>query len=406
MTDRAWFDYVDWRGMADTVAPATGELTEQRHTRGGLNGGNDYPVTAATCEDIAQRRRDELWGIHRSLGIIYWFQHELGLPWAPPEDEGYATPYNLAQMRARGVREDLLPIAALMPQLPYARESRRMIGVKTLRGTDVAIRDNGENRARPWASSVAINDYSIDLHGTNDQLEADLDAPDYVNGTGPFMVPFEVFIPERFDGFVPAEKNISQSRLVNGATRLQPSTMLNGQAAGTIAALAALQGVQPRELNIIEVQATLLASGVTLVPRWYEDVEWGTPLWQATQLLSLYGIMDHPGALKKDLPLGVGNVWGTNEKVDSKEVLATIQRIVSLRPEADRKNTSGFSFQGGRTRGSFALSAATLLREHGSYRVGDSSLDDTTTYDADVDKLKKAFGARPVKASMAPSSID
>src|SRR3569623_206811 len=136
-------------------------------------------------------------------------------------------------MRARGVREDLLPIAALMTPLPYARESRRKIGVMTLRGTDVAIRDNGEIRARPWASSVAINDYSIDLHGTNDHLEADLDSPDYVNGTGPFMVPFEVFIPERFDGFVPAEKNISQSRLVNGATRLQPSTMLNGQAAGT-----------------------------------------------------------------------------------------------------------------------------------------------------------------------------
>ena len=170
------------------------------------------------------------------MGIIYWFQHELGLPWAPAEDEGYATPYNFAQMKARGVREDLLPIAALLPQCPYVRESRRMIGVGTLRGRDIYVRDRNEDRARPWAASVAVNDYSIDLHGTEDQLEAGLDEPTYINSAGPFQVPFDVFIPESVDGFLSAEKNISQSRLVNGATRLQPSTMLNGQAAGTIAA--------------------------------------------------------------------------------------------------------------------------------------------------------------------------
>jgi lysophospholipase L1-like esterase len=410
VTDRAWFDYVDWRGMADSVSPATGELTEQRHTRGGLNGGNDYPVTAATCEDMAQRRKDELWGIHRSLGIIYWFQHELGLPWAPPEDEGYAKSYNLAQMRARGVREDLLPIAALMPQLPYARESRRMIGLNTLKGNDLAIRDSGENRARPWASSVAINDYSLDLHGTNDQLEADLDTPDYINGTGPFMVPFEVFIPERVDGFVPAEKNISQSRLVNGATRLQPSTMLNGQAAGTIAALAALQGKQPRELNIIEVQSTLLASGVTLIPRWYEDVEWGAPLWQATQLLSLYGMMDRQGPLRKDAPLGIDNAWGINEPLDPRDANATFDRSASLKRKEEADNRRLIKVKFGitvyRTRAEFALKTADRLRKSSSYSIGDLSLDDTSAYDAAVAELKKKMSAKPAKAAKSPKPTD
>ena len=63
-------------------------------------------------------------------------------------------------------------------------------------------------------------------------------AKQVVIATGPFQVPFEVFIPEKVDGLVLAEKNISQSRLVSGATRLQPITMLTGQAAGAIRARA------------------------------------------------------------------------------------------------------------------------------------------------------------------------
>jgi hypothetical protein len=86
-------------------------------------------------------------------------------------------------------------------------------------------------------------------------LELDLDHEEDIphkfgeRGVGPFAIPFECFIPEKIDGFLPAEKNISQSRMVNGATRLQPHTMLMGQAAGAIAALAIEKGIQPRALD-------------------------------------------------------------------------------------------------------------------------------------------------------------
>ena len=70
--------------------------------------------------------------------------------------------------------------------------------------------------------SVAMGDYFMDLeHGRTAQaIEPDLDAGEAPKGGGPFQVPFEAFIPEKLDGFLPAEKNISQSRLANGATRL------------------------------------------------------------------------------------------------------------------------------------------------------------------------------------------
>ena len=69
-------------------------------------------------------------------------------------------------------------------------------------------------------------------------------------GYGPFQIPFECFIPQDIDGFLPAEKNLSQSRLANGATRLQPSTMLTGQAAGAIAGAAVRWEYSPVTWNL------------------------------------------------------------------------------------------------------------------------------------------------------------
>ncbi len=76
--------------------------------------------------------------------------------------------------------------------------------------------------------SLALGEYPIDIHGKNDSiyLESDLGEtkekiPNDWNGDGGlFQIPFEVFIPEKLDGLLAAEKNISVSRVVNGSTRL------------------------------------------------------------------------------------------------------------------------------------------------------------------------------------------
>lgn len=368
---RMWWWYVAWRGMPDSLSPATGQMTEERHTMCGLNGGNDYPVTAGTVEDFNRRKQNELEGINRTLGIIYWFQNELGLPWSVADDQGYFSPFSLARMKERGVRDDLLPVAARLPQWPYVREARRIVGVQTLRAEDLYTRDRGEDAAKHWAATIAINDYSFDLHGTNEAIEKDLDAPDYMNynATGPFPVPYGVFIPEKVDGFLPAEKNFSQSRVVNGATRLQPSTMLCGQAAGAIAALAAQKNTQPRKLNIIDVQSALLASGDTLLSRWYADVPCGIPLWQATQLLGLYGMMDRPGPMLQVGPLGEQAFWGAGEAVTPAEQQAVLKQMAKIVPnnQAVLQDLSG-RFE---NRAELALRAADVLRKHGKSLVSD-----------------------------------
>ena len=304
-----------WRGMADADSPATGKLSEGRHTQAGLNGGyQDYPMDVASLEDMDARRAGQKDGIYRTMGIIYYLQNELGLNWGLAEDEGYNTEYNRKVKATLDLRPDILELAKFMPQMPYVRESRRGRGIYTLRTTDMGRFEN----AKHWPTSVAIVDYFMDIdHGsTGHVVELDLDPGKPPRIGGPAQVPFEVFIPEKIDGLVFAEKNISQSRIVNGATRLQPSTMLTGQAAGAIAALAVLEDIQPRDVSPVQVQAALLDAGDNLIQRWYSDVPWGTPLWKATQLLSLHKVMDVPGPFRGEPgPLGdaVWNPGGTLE---------------------------------------------------------------------------------------------
>ena len=328
---RSWRVYFAWRGMADADSPLTGERSNQRHTRCGFNGGNDYPVTVATIEDPAQRLRDEREGIYKTLGALYYFQHELGVNWSLAEDEGYATPYNRAKMHALDLRPDLEALAVHLPQQPYVRECRRIIGVRTLVAQDLTRFDE----AKHFSTSVAMGDYFMDLdHGkTARAIESDLDTGESPKGGGPFQVPFEVFIPEKVDGFLPAEKNLSQSRLANGATRLQPITMLTGQAAGAIAALAVKQSVQPRALDPLPVQQALLDAGCTLIQRWYVDVPQGTALWRATQLLSLHEVLDRPGAIERDngVSLAAHALWGVGEPLKPEELRSALTRLAELK---------------------------------------------------------------------------
>ncbi|MFQ8712819.1 MAG: FAD-dependent oxidoreductase [Alistipes onderdonkii] len=50
-------------------------------------------------------------------------------------------------------------------------------------------------------------------------------------------------IPAGTDNLVVSDKAISVSNLINGSTRLQPVVLLTGQAAGTLAAIAAREEV-------------------------------------------------------------------------------------------------------------------------------------------------------------------
>ncbi|GEP43163.1 FAD-dependent oxidoreductase [Brevifollis gellanilyticus] len=265
-----WGTFIGYRGMPDSARPADNSAITRTH----LNYNNDYVSSIAEIEDLETRRATNRAMQLKTLHLLYFIQNTLGKKdWSVANDEGYDTPYRRAEVEAWiKERAELAPYRAILNHfsiMPYTRESRRIMGLHTLSSGEI---ERVHGKPIQFANTVSIGDYAIDLHGSMSKpyLEMDLDREADIphkfgeHGVGPFAIPFECFIPEKIDGFLPAEKNLSQSRMANGATRLQPHTMNMGQAVGAIAAIAVKEGIAPRAVDPKKVQRILLEEGATL----------------------------------------------------------------------------------------------------------------------------------------------
>jgi len=307
-TNKPWTfaTFIGYRGMPDSSRGGDAPPITRTH----LNYNNDYPNVVGDLENPAQRKKTLRAMRLKTLHLLYYIQNTLGkTDWAVADDEGYDTPYNRAEIDAwLAEQPELAPYRALLyhfPVMAYTRESRRIVGLHTLTAREI---ERFPGQPVRFASCVALGDYGVDLHGSmrpqdmEPGLDRAEDIPDHrfgSRGTGPFAIPFECFIPERVDGFLPAEKNISQSRLANGATRLQPHTLLMGQAVGAIAALATRNNIQPRQLDPALVQLALLDAGDTLFLTPVADVRQNHPDWKPVQLALTRGLLALDGPLFK-----------------------------------------------------------------------------------------------------------
>ncbi|MEG4271199.1 MULTISPECIES: FAD-dependent oxidoreductase [unclassified Microcoleus] len=156
----------------------------------------------------------------------------------------------------------LLPSFALHP---YYRESRRLRGISTVTEQDILPVVGGRVAKLPINSegiceTIAIGNYANDHHYPSGDIPLQ---PKSIRWGGrwtgtPFTIPYSALIPGSTDGLLVCEKNISVSHIANGATRLQPTVMNIGQAAGMAAALCAESECQPRELPVRVLQEALL----------------------------------------------------------------------------------------------------------------------------------------------------
>lgn len=294
--------FVDYRGMPDSAPPAPAlRGAFPPVTRTHLNYTNDTPCTVAYLEDPAQRVATDREMRLRTLQLLHYVQNVLGMrDWSVADDEGFDTAFNRQEIAAwLKVRPELEPYRAILIHfsvLPYVRESRRIVGRHTLLAREIS-RGPGKSPTL-FPTSIALGDYRLDLHGGRaaPDMELDLDRMEDLQDAqpgraGPFAIPFECLIPESTDGFLAAEKNFSQSRLVNGATRMQPHTLNVGQAVGALAALAVRHGVPPRRIDPVLVQRVLLAAKSTLHLTPLQDVAQESADWAAIQLVSLRGLL-------------------------------------------------------------------------------------------------------------------
>ena len=228
--------------------------------------GNDFYANMVEMND-SQRQEAIKKAKEHTLGFVYFMQTELGWKTIGLSDE-FQT-------------EDKLPL------IPYYRESRRIHG---LASPNMNHLEKPYNQIEPlYRTGIAVGDYPIDQHhGKN------TDAPDlYFVPIPSFSIPLGSLIPEDVDNLIVAEKSISVSNLVNGASRLQPVVMGIGQAAGVLAALSVQEKNFPRQVSIRKVQDNLLKSKAYLLP--FLDVKPEHPNFEAIQRIGATGILKGEG---------------------------------------------------------------------------------------------------------------
>ena len=308
-----WLTHVGYRGMPDSGETGSYDSGQPGAiSKSGVNWANDYPFSVSDM-DPANRMEAHCNAKLRTLQFIYYAIHELNQPqWSVANTEGYNSSYQNQQNLCPQIPQQFKELEKQMPVMPYVRESRRLVGLKTVTGGEIRreVHCSGcpARAVTVFPTALAVGDYPVDLHAcnTNQHLELELESEDDVPpgfAGGAFQVPFEAFIPKTTNGFLVAEKNLSVSRLVNGAIRLQPITMLTGQAAGAIAALAVQEGKPPRNLSPVKVQDYLVGQGCKLAVQQFDDVPRWNPHWEAVQMTAAHDIMNG----YSDLTFGIGD---------------------------------------------------------------------------------------------------
>jgi 2-polyprenyl-6-methoxyphenol hydroxylase-like FAD-dependent oxidoreductase len=143
-------------------------------------------------------------------------------------------------------------IAATAAQIGV-RESRRIVGAYTLTRDDVLA-------ARTFDDAVARSAYPIDIHNPSGSGTTTFRLPP----GGAYEIPYRCLVPETVESLLVAGRCISTTHEALASTRLTPTVMTLGQAAGTAAALCVRDRLLPRAVPAETLRAALIGDGVDL----------------------------------------------------------------------------------------------------------------------------------------------
>jgi hypothetical protein len=219
----------------------------------------DVPAAEAAVH-VARARQ-------QGLSLLYWLQTE-----APRPDGGAGWP----GLRLR-LRRDIMGTDDGFAKYPYIRESRRAAAEFTVCEQLVTVearqrdteRPRPELTATPFADSVGIGQYSMDLHITTRG-----DRGQY-GDTLPFQILLGALIPRCMENLLPACKNLGVTHLTNGCYRLHPIEWNIGESVGALVAFCRARRTTPRA---VRNTAALLAEFQTQLTRHGVPLTWPSPL--------------------------------------------------------------------------------------------------------------------------------
>ncbi len=231
---------------------------------------NDYWLGSIVDvpEDEARKHVDRARGL--SLSFLYWLQNEI-----PRHEGGYGYPELGLLPEYTGTKDGLA-------KRPYIREGRRIRALFTVTENHVGLEARPDDKvAEPFADSVGIGCYNIDLHPTTGGR------PSINLKTRPFCLPLGALIPHDADNFLAAAKNIGVTHITNGCFRLHSTEWNVGEVAGALAAQSVDLDKRPAA---IRENPQLLANFQRLLDRLGVEREWpdlsvGTSYYSAARMV-------------------------------------------------------------------------------------------------------------------------
>src|SRR5690606_32854610 len=108
--------------------------------------------------------------------------------------------------------------------------------------------------------TIARSGYPIDIHDPSGKGLTF----GWIEGDGAYDIPYRCLLPKNSDNLLAAGRCISTTHEALATTRLTPSCMATGQAAGTAAAIASGEGISPRTIHVKKLQDALRKADMVL----------------------------------------------------------------------------------------------------------------------------------------------
>jgi len=200
---------------------------------------NDYLLGNLVGVSEEEKSRHIAQSKQLSLSLLYWLQTE-----APRPDGGNGWP----GLRLRG---DLVGTEDGLAKTVYIRESRRIRSQFTVleehvgreQRAQVTGQSPSEVSAAPFADSVGVGSYRIDLHPSSG-------GDNYIDFSSlRFQIPLGALLPIRVRNLFPACKNIGTTHITNGCYRLHPVEWNIGESVGELVAYCQQHGKQASEVR-------------------------------------------------------------------------------------------------------------------------------------------------------------
>jgi hypothetical protein len=122
---------------------------------------------------------------------------------------------------------------------------------------EYVLSEEDMRNGKAFDDSIAISNMSPDVFGPDDEHA-------YTGNVPPYDIPYRSLVSKDMDNLLAAGSTISADFFTYCAVRYCTPSMCTGQAAGTAAALAAKNNINPRKLNVKQLQDTLRKQGARI----------------------------------------------------------------------------------------------------------------------------------------------